>query len=173
MRHLRPITAILAIAAVTVACGGPAGASAGEEASQGAGASQPVASSGGGGGGGGANGSVTYQVSGGYSRSGELPWVPLASTFTDGIWYLAFADTSSGENQDTLVISGAGGTKVVVFGNNEFGITGGVEPACTFNFTRQDASGAAGSFDCHGVMGIKADGTLVQVDFKGTFDGRK
>ena len=50
MRHLRPITAILAIAAFTVACGGPPAASAGgqssqgSEASQGAGASEPVAS---------------------------------------------------------------------------------------------------------------------------------
>ena len=179
MRHLRPITAILAIAAITVACGGPPAASAGgqssqgSEASQGAGASEPVASTGGGGGGGGANGSVTYQITGGYTRSGELPWVPLASTFADGTWYLAFTDTTGGGNQDVLAITGAGGSNVVVFGNSDFSIAGGIEPACTFNFTRQDASGAAGSFDCRGVMGIKSDSSLVQVDFKGNFDGHK
>jgi len=162
MRQLRPYAALLAIAAVIVACSSSPGASSG---GQGGGASQPGTSTGGGGA---ANGSVTYEISGGYTRSGELPWVPERSVFTNGSWYMSFAD-ASGTGKIILVISTPG----IIFGNTEIAIPDGIEPACTFTFTRQDANGAAGSFDCHGLQGVKSNTTTVSVDFKGSFDGHK
>jgi len=176
MRHLRPITVLVAIAALAAACSAPAASSSAQtsqaaQASQGANASQPAASSSGSGSGGGVNGTLTFEISGGYTRSGDLPWVPLASTFTNGAWYLTFGD-SNGANE-VVIINGTAGSFVVAYGNSDIAITGGVDPACSFTFSRQDASGAAGSFDCHGLPGIKTDGTSVQVDFKGSFDGHK
>ncbi|MDQ2854534.1 MAG: hypothetical protein M3R32_06715 [Chloroflexota bacterium] len=174
MRHFRPITVLVAIAALAAACSAPAASSSAQtsqaaQASQGANASQPAASSSGSGGG--VNGTLTFEISGGYTRSGDLPWVPLASTFTNGAWYLTFGD-SNGANE-VVIINGTAGSFVVAYGNSDIAITGGVDPACSFTFSRQDASGAAGSFDCHGLPGIKTDGTSVQVDFKGSFDGHK
>ena len=174
MRHFRPITVLVAIAALAAACSAPAASSSAQtsqaaQASQGANASQPAAS--GSGSGGGVNGTLTFEISGGYTRSGDLPWVPLASTFTNGAWYLTFGD-SNGANE-VVIINGTAGSFVVAYGNSDIAITGGVDPACSFTFSRQDASGAAGSFDCHGLPGIKTDGTSVQVDFKGSFDGHK
>ena len=177
MRQLRPITVLVAIAAFAAACSTPAASSSAQssptaQASQGAGASQggasqPAAS----GGAGGVNGTLTFEISGGYTRSGAIPWVPAASNFTNGAWYLTFGE-STGANE-VVIINGTAGSFVVAYGNNEIAITGGVDPACSFTFSRQDASGAAGSFDCHGLPGIKTDGSSVQVDFKGSFDGHK
>ncbi|MEP6470088.1 MAG: hypothetical protein ABJC24_09985 [Chloroflexota bacterium] len=99
-------------------------------------------------------------------ESGEYPWQPLASQFSNGAWYMFFRENGG---IGRLAINGTTGTYMVLFANNEIQMTG-VEPACTFNFTRQDANGAAGSFDCR-LPGSKSDGTVVMVDFKGDFDG--
>jgi hypothetical protein len=183
MRHLRPFSALLAIAAITVACssapGGSSGAqnSQGAEASQGVEASQPSESTGGGdgggggggGGGSGANGSATYEITGDYSASGELPFIPLGlSQFVDGGWFAYFGETGG----DTILqISTNPEGLIANFGSPQASVPGTEDNGCDFNITKNDSSGLTGSFECHDVLAF-TQGTVTQirVDFRGEFD---
>ncbi|HUG94533.1 MAG TPA: hypothetical protein VMK30_00145 [Pleomorphomonadaceae bacterium] len=129
--------------------------------------SQPAASQPGGGGGG-ANGSVQYEVSGDYSDSGELAFVPEGSFFDqNGSTYLSF--TNQGETTVLFIqLNDSGNT--VQFGNQEASVTTDAA-ACTFNLTRDDATGAAGTFDCPNAFMVIADGSQVgSGTIRGTFE---
>lgn len=92
MRHPRPFLALLAVAALTVACSSTGGESPGES-NGGGGGGEATATPDGGGGGGGANGSITYQIAGDYEASGELPFLAQGmSTWdeTQGGWVANF-----------------------------------------------------------------------------------
>ncbi|TMB54869.1 MAG: hypothetical protein E6J47_07540 [Chloroflexi bacterium] len=98
MRRLRVLAVLLALPLMTAACIGaaplPQISSTGGTPSQ---ASASQSGDGGGGGGDGANGSITYRISGDYTKSGELPFVPLSlSLFADGGWVAWFAEGSGG-----------------------------------------------------------------------------
>ncbi len=179
MRHLRPFAALLAIAAITVACSTPgasSGASSGSQSSEGPGASQsaaasqPAASSGGGGGG--ANGSVTFQITGDYTASGELPFIPLGlSTFTNNGWFASFADSSGSK---VIQINSMPNGYIVNYADAGASVPGTEANGCTFTFTKNDSSGLAGSFECHAVQGLKqGTATLIHVDFSGHFDAHQ
>ncbi|HEY6057686.1 MAG TPA: hypothetical protein VIV06_06605 [Candidatus Limnocylindrales bacterium] len=168
MRHLRPFTAFFAIAAIATACASSSpGASSGGDQSQGpgasqggGGASQPAASTGGGGGGGGgggANGSVTYEITGDYQASGELPFLAGGvSTWIDsaGGWVANFAN-QSGEGAVILInTQAAEGTpgQIFTFGDGQIimtatsDVTSGFD--CTFTLTKNDSSGLKGDLSC-------------------------
>jgi hypothetical protein len=162
MRHLRPYLALLAMAAMTAACSAAPGSGSGGEnqPSTGSQPSQAAASTGGGdgggGGGGGANGSVTYEITGEYEASGELPflaggislWVESA-----GGWVANFAN-SSGEGAVILInTQSAEGTPGQIFsfgdGNVILAATSGESGlGCTFTLTKNDASGLVGDLEC-------------------------
>lgn len=160
MRHLRPYLALLAIAAITVACSGAPGSSSGGESSQGGEASLPAASTGGGGGGGGgggANGSMTYEITGDYEASGELPF--LAGGVSQWIeqsegWAAFFGATDGGGAVIQINTQAAEGTSGQIwnFGDGTAAVTGGSDPGsgtgCTFNLTKNDSSGTEGSIEC-------------------------
>ena len=167
MRHLRPYIALLAMAAVTAACSAAPGSSSGGEnqPSTGSQPSQAAASSGGGGGGGGggANGSVTYEITGEYEASGELPflaggislWVESA-----GGWVANFANTS-GEGAVILInTQAAEGTPGQIFsfgdGNVILAATSDAGSGfdCTFALTKNDASGLKGDLECNTALVI-------------------
>ena len=153
MRHLRSFAALLTIAAITAACtpGSTGGESQGGEASQGGGASQPAPSTGDGGGGGGANGSITYEITGGYEASGELPFQPLVSRFDAGLggWTATFVESGGGKlvtlqtGSETEAFSFADSMAVVVGAS-----AAGSGQGCTFTITKNDASGLAGHVEC-------------------------
>jgi hypothetical protein len=163
MRHLRLTTALLAMTAIAVACSSAGNGSNGEASqaasSQGAGASQPAASTGGGGGGGGggANGSITYEITGEFEASGELPflagglsqWVESA-----GGWVANFSDPSGNGEKLILLNTQAGeGTpgQIFVYGDGKVLLTaasGETGLGCTFNMTKNDATGLAGDLEC-------------------------
>ena len=162
MRHLRPYVVMLAIAAITTACSAAPGSSSGGDSSQGgepSTGSQPsqAAASSGGGGGGGANGSVTYEITGDYEASGELPflaggislWIEQA-----GGWVANFANPS-GEGAVVLInTQAAEGTtgQIFTFGDGSVILTAisTVEAgnSCTFNLTKNDSSGLSGDVHC-------------------------
>jgi hypothetical protein len=122
----------------------PAGTDGGQPSAAGAepGASQPA---GNGGGGGGDNGSAQYEITGDYAASGELRFVPEASYFEQGgSTYLSF--TNEGEST-VLFISFSDSGNFVQFGDENASVVQAGE-ACTMNLTRDDATGAAGTFDC-------------------------
>jgi hypothetical protein len=170
MRHLRPYLALLATAAITMACSGPPGSSAngesqGGEPSTGSQPSQAAASSGGGGGGGGgANGSITYELTGDYQASGELPflvggvsqWVESAGGWVanfanqDGTAYILL-NTQAAEGTPGQIFTFGDGKVILAAGSGETGM------GCTFNLTKNDSSGLSGDLDC--TAAIAADAT--------------
>ena len=171
MRNLRPIIGFLAIAAITVACSTPGASSGGQQsqapgASQRTGASEPAASTGGGGGGG-ANGSITYQITGDYTASGELPFIPVASSFASGGWAAYFADT----NGKVIQLNTDPGIALFGFGENTHVVSGVKGANCTFNFTKNDSGGLAGSMECHDTQLLtNATGALGKVNVNAHWD---
>jgi hypothetical protein len=161
MRHLRSAAALLTIAVVTVACS-PASSGGGSQGGQPSSGSQPSQAAasqggGGGGGGGGANGSVTYEITGDYQASGELPflaggislWVESA-----GGWVANFANPS-GEGAVILInTQSAEGTpgQIFTFGDGTIILPAVSDPGsgfgCTFTLTQNDASGLKGDVSC-------------------------
>lgn len=171
MRHPRPYLALFAMAAIIGACSGPPGSSGGEskggEPSTGSQPSQAAASGGGGGGGGGgANGSVTYEITGDYQASGELPFLASGvSTWVESAkgWVANFANLS-GEGAVILInTQAAEGTQgqIFTYGDTKIVLTAISTPDsgfdCTFNLTKNDSSGLAGNLDCNAA--IAADAT--------------
>jgi hypothetical protein len=184
MRHLRPILALLAIAAILVACASGPGASPGNQQSQGSeasndgggdggGASQPAASTGGGGGGGNGtifgDGSADYRISGDHTAEGELRFVPAASTMNqNGAYSLSFYDEDA--EIILIVLLGEGDSNTLSFGSTEATIPGA---QCDWNITRKDDNGAAGTFTCNDQFLVKSDSsTTGTADISGSFDAR-
>lgn len=172
MRHLRQFTALLAIAAISVACGTSPGASSGGEGSQGSEpstGSQPsqaaASSGGGGGGGGGANGSISYEITGDYEASGELPFLAGGvSTWVESAngWVANFANTS-GEGAVILLNTQSGQALGQIFSYGDGSVIlaatsdAGTGFDCTFTLTKNDSSGLIGDLDCN--TAIAADTT--------------
>lgn len=170
MRHPRPFAALLTIAAITIGCSAAPGSSSGGEASQGGGASRPAASTGGGGGGGGggANGSMTYEITGDYEASGELPFlaggVSLWMEQSEG-WVAYFStgeanaaviqiNTQSADGTPGQIWNFGDGTAIVI-ATSDAGSANG----CTFDLTRNDSSGTEGSLECSSALFSTIDGT--------------
>ena len=177
MRHLRPFAALLAVAALTIACSGPPGSSSGasSQGSQPSTGSQPseaAASSGGGGGGlgTGANGSLHYEITGDVTKSGDLAFTYIAggvSMFTDGGWVAYFY---SEDTKTVVTINSNAQSNIVLFGDGEIVVTGTSETGCNFDYSQNDASGLKGSIDCTNVIAANVSGAQIHVDFHATVD---
>ena len=164
MRHLRLATALLAMTAISVACstaGSSSGGASQAASSQGAAASQPAASTGGGGGGGGANGSVTYEITGEYEASGELPFLAGGiSLWVDsaGGWVANFANQSGGGAVILINTQAAEGTpgQIFVFGDGTVSLSAasgeGSGFGCTFTQTKNDKDGLKGDLECSSAL---------------------
>lgn len=165
MRHLRSFAALLTIAAITVACGSSSssGESQGAGPSTGSQPSQAAASpGGGGGGGGGANGSVTYEISGDYTASGELPFLANGVSLwveSAGGWVANFAN-QSGEGAVILInTQAAEGTQgqIFTYGDGSIILTAVSTPDsgfdCDFTLTKNDSSGLVGDLHCNTALG--------------------
>ena len=185
MRILRSFSALLVVAAVTGACATaspgagsePAGASQAAGVSQQPGASAPAASAGGG-----ANGSIKYQITGGYSGSGELPFLmtdgDYSSYFTPGEgagWYALFKDPAAPDDHNISL-----NTKTTL-GEELFyrdapivvALSGGTSSLdeCTFSSTKNDETGLVGSVVCTSAELFQADGQpTLNVTFNAQWD---
>jgi hypothetical protein len=174
MRHVRPILALVVISAIAVACSSPGAGSSGpssgasSDASQGA-ASQPAASTGGGGAG--ANGSITYRISGGYTASGELPYVALGVSLFDtgqGGWVAYFGASTGG---GAVIQLNTSPNSIANFGDGTIVVIGTKATGCTFTFDKNDSGGLKGKVECHGTQGFKvSDSSPVTVDFTANWD---
>ncbi len=176
MRHLRPYLALLTIAALAVACSpgsSSGGESQGTEPSTGSQPSQAAASSGGGGGGGGisgANGSLSYEISGDVTQSGDLNFVYVnggISLFADGGWVAYFY---SEDEQTVVQINSNPQTSIVNFGDGAVLVIGTSETGCSFDWSQNDASGLKGDIDCNDTLATSTSGTQMHVDFHATVD---
>ncbi|MEO6060167.1 MAG: hypothetical protein ABIQ05_09410 [Candidatus Limnocylindria bacterium] len=190
MRHPRPFLALLAVAALTVACSSTGGESPGQSNGGGGGGGEatatpdgggeatatPAGGGGGGGGGGGANGSITYNISGDYEASGELPFLALGlSTWieSEGGWVANFAQ-ESGEGAYILMNTQTRG-QILTFGDGTVVIAAASGEStgydCTFNMTRNDSGGLSGSMECNDIFGSNATtGALITVDISAEWD---
>ena len=166
MRHLRSFAALLAIAAITVACGSSSssgGQSQGSEPSTGSQPSQAAASSGGGGGGGGGKGSITYEISGDYQASGEEPFLAGGTSLwieSAGGWVANFADpqgngsvvillnTQTADGTPGEIFTFGDGTIILVAGGGDSGM------GCTFNHEKNDSSGLKGDVTCTSAIAV-------------------
>jgi hypothetical protein len=176
MRHLRPYLVMLAIAAITTACSSAPGSSSGGESSQGGAASQPAASTGdGGGGGGGAlsgHGTMSYQISGDVTQSGDLNFVYInggLSVFDADGWVAYFY---SEDEQTVVQLNTKAGQGGVNFGDGKILVIGVDGQGCTFDLSQNDASGIKGTIDCPTTaLATKADtGAQLTVKFHATID---
>lgn len=180
MRHLRPYLALLAIAAITAACSSAPGSSSGGESqgsepSTGSQPSQAAASTGGGGGGGGgANGSITYEITGDFEASGELPFLAQGVSSwieSEGGWVATFAQTS-GEGAYILVNT-ATRAQILTYGDGTVLVAATSDSGldCTFNMTKNDSSGLTGSMECNGMPAANATtGAQLTVDIHAEWD---
>ena len=162
MRSLWLAPAAFVVFAVAVACSSSKGGS----PDVGSETSPPAATGGGVVGGGGANGSFTYDLSGGYTASGELPFVPEASRFSNGGWSATFS-----KGGDTIVaINSIPGSEIVNYGDPQVAVPAGGDD-CTIDITQNDSSGLVGTFDCRGLSAVKSQtAEAITVDFSGAFE---
>lgn len=90
-------------------------------------------------------GSVTYVITGDYSATGELPFVPASSSFDqDGATSLVFCSGSCTYQDSSAFLFISFDPDEVRFENGEVQF----EVVCTFTFTRQNEIGVAGEFAC-------------------------
>jgi hypothetical protein len=117
---------------------------------------------------GGANGSVTFTVTGDYETSGEFDFIPLASVFADGGWSATFTGASG---DSIIAMNTTPGSLIVSYGDLQVVIAGTEDGGCTFDFSRNDAGGLAGTFSCPGIAaGNSQTGSPITVTFNGSFD---
>jgi hypothetical protein len=176
------VAAILGL--VLAACSGspsgsePGPSDGGGEPSTAAESDAPAESQDGGGGGGGGigtgSGSVQFEMSGGHSVSDELPFAGNFAYFQQaGVSLLVFTDDTDADEANgviiTLGLDGSDENNVFQYITDEVLI-----PAadCTWNITRHDATGAAGSFECNDQAGLSTSsgGAILDIDIRGDFE---
>ncbi|MGH2482986.1 MAG: hypothetical protein ACRDE9_00845, partial [Candidatus Limnocylindria bacterium] len=164
------LTTTLAVGLLLAACASPAGsgepgASSGSEPS-----AAPAASDGGGGGGiGTGSGSVQFQINGGFSDSGELPFAGNFAYFQQaGVSFLVFTDDTAATEANGVILTLSADGNVFQYVTDEIVVPAGT---CDWNITRNDATGAAGSFECNDQSGFATDGQVyTDLDISGTFE---
>jgi hypothetical protein len=116
--------------------------------------------------GGTADGSIVFQISGGYERSGEFEMVPEASVFSNGGWSATFGGD---DGESVISVNTIPGNFAVLFGDANAVVTGGELLGCSFELSQNDASGFAGTFSCDNIGAFTGTGTAITVDFSGSF----
>ena len=169
MRTMRILIAVAALSLIAVACGDDDGATTTQpDGTNGTVATTTATTAGSSGSGGGENGSVTFQISGDYETSGEFPFIPLASAFSNGGWSATFAADGS---DAIFVMNTIPGSLTVSYGDTEVVITAIEAAGCTFDLAQNDSSGLVGSFACSGAaIGFRSQtGAMITVNFSGEF----
>jgi hypothetical protein len=163
------------IGLILAACASPAGspdASSGGEPSIAA-SEAPAESEGSGGGGGGGigtgTGSVEYEITGGFSDSGELPFAGNFAYFQQaGVTFLVFTDDTDAAEANGVIITLSDDGNALQYVTDEIIVPAGT---CEWDVTRNDATGAAGSFTCTDQGGFGTDGTVhTDLDISGSFE---
>jgi hypothetical protein len=191
MRFVRSFAIWLAVAAITGACANaspgagsqaPAGSESGVASqapgeSQQPGASEPAASAGSG-----ANGSIKYQITGEYTGSGELPFLPTygdySSYFTPGEgagWNAMFQDPGAPDDHQISLNTKTSLGEELFYRDTPIvvALSGGTSSAdeCTFSSTKNDETGLIGSVICTSAELYQADGQpVLNVTFSAQWD---
>ena len=115
---------------------------------------------------GGASGSIVFRISGGYDLTDEFGFVPEASVFSNGGWSATFGGD---DGEAVISVNTIPGNFAVLFGDGSAVVTGGELVGCSFELTKNDASGFAGTFACDDIPAFNAAGATMTVDFAGSF----
>ena len=167
MQRSRSIVAIALTGVLVAACGGSAVTQAPGGATQAPGGGGATQDPGGGGGtkpaGWDQYGKVSYEISAPVSLSGELGFVPAASSFAgDQATSLSFTDDGASA---VFAILFTQGKAVMSFGSEAASIVGST---CSTSNLSIQASSASGSFECADVLATMASGAQVaNVTMKG------
>jgi hypothetical protein len=190
MRIVRSLSILLVVGAITSACANaspgagsqaPAGSEAGA-ASQAAGISQPPAGSkSAASGGSGANGSIKYQISGEYTGSGDLPFMPTygdySSYFTPGEgagWNAMFQDPGNPDDHQISLNTKTALGEELFYRDQPIVVALSSTTSsdeCTFTSTKNDETGLIGSVVCTSAELFQADGMpTLNVTFAAQWD---
>ncbi|MGH8957644.1 MAG: hypothetical protein ACRDVK_03115 [Acidimicrobiia bacterium] len=174
MRFLRLIVGLTLFSATLVACGGGDAQSTDDisgQTSDEVTAETPItgdqstgATQSQGGGGTSGDGSITYEISGGFEAGGEEPFNPTMSFFDNGVWTMTFGGGS------TLLVLGLDPSTPSISWTSGTASAGADSSNCEFDITRQDADGASGSFSCSNVAVVNEGALTEAASFTGTFD---
>ncbi len=115
-------------------------------------------------------GTAHIEVTGDKSMTVDAPLVPGASSTASGSTLLMFL-LGEGEAAVTLTVAvNADPGPAISLASATVFTAGGGDEGCRFRFTRNDASGVAGTFACPGLEGMSAGGAeQATVDVNGTF----
>ncbi len=179
MRRPTLILTTIVVGLFLAACAAPSGSPGSSDGGNGSSQGQPAQTDGpassdggsggnGGNGGTGANGSVTYEITGDVQASGELPFINVLGGYyfqQEGVTYMPFAESEDTSGEVVFITLSADGN-IFAYGNGTVAI-----PAaeCDWNVTRNDDSGATGSFTCNDVFAVTETG-MGTVDVQGEFD---
>ena len=170
MRTVRILIAVAALSLIAVACGDDDGATTttAPDDTNGSVATTTATTAGSFGSGGGENGSVSFEISGDYETSGEFPFIPLASAFSNGGWSATFGVDGSNA---ILVMNTIPGSLTVSYGDTEVVISAIEAAGCNFDLDQNDANGLVGSFACSSAaIGFRSQsGAMITVNFSGEF----
>jgi hypothetical protein len=190
MRIVPSLSALLVVAAITSACANaspgagsqrPAGSEPGVT-SQAPGVSQPPVASEPANAGSGANGSIKYQISGEYTGSGELPFMPTygdySSYFTPGEgagWNAMFQDPEAPDDHQISLNTKTTLGEELFYRDQPIvvALSGGTSSPdeCTFTSTKNDETGLVGSVVCTSAELFQADGMpTLSVTFAAQWD---
>ena len=169
MRTMRILIAGAALSLIAAACGDDdASTTTAPDDTNGSVGTTTATTAGSSGSGGGENGSVSFQISGDYETSGEFPFIPLASAFSNGGWSATFGVDGS---DAILVMNTIPGSLTVSYGDTEVVITAIEAAGCNFDLDQNDANGLVGSFACSSAaIGFRSQsGAMITVNFSGEF----
>jgi hypothetical protein len=169
MRTMRILIAVAALSLIAAACGDDdASTTTAPDDTNGSVGTTTATTAGSTGSGGGENGSVSFQISGDYETSGEFPFIPLASAFSNGGWSATFGVDGS---DAILVMNTIPGSLTVSYGDTEVVITAIEAAGCNFDLDQNDANGLVGSFACSSAaIGFRSQsGAMITVNFSGEF----
>jgi hypothetical protein len=166
MRTMRIFIAVAALSLIAAACGDDdAATTTAPDDTNGSVATTTATTAGSTGGG--ANGSIIFEISGDYEASGEFPFVPAASVFSNGGWSASFAEDGSNA---IIAMNTIPGSLTVSYGDSEAVVIAIELVGCTFDMDQNDSSGLVGSFECEGITGgLSQSGATITVDFRGEF----
>lgn len=122
----------------------------------------------------GLSGSINYQVSGGYTETGVLPFVAVGLSVFDaahGGW-VAWFSTDSGDKLIQLTTLTTG--QIIHYTTGNVSVLGTSAPGsghgCTFTLSKNDASGLAGSVACTNAVVAGVDGTVNHAAINASWD---
>jgi hypothetical protein len=168
-----------ALGLLLAACGGDDDSSSGGDGTTADAASESDA--GGDGGDGGVeitdeNGSITFEISGDVSASGDLPFFAIEaggaslSMWDDaqGGWVAYFGE--GGDSQEVIQLNTTPGSEIINYGDGTLLVSGTSQSGCTFDFSQNDADGFKGTVDCTGLIAFDGDEQKT-ANMTASFDG--